>query len=134
MRPVTQRTTGWPYGECVRASYATLLGVSIDEIPRLDPGAAMEAGQEQGNRERAWLASIGYGLVEIATRSDDSLPQEVLDCVPRVPHLMSGISPRGFGHRCVGIGGRLAFDPHPSRAGLLTVYSIGMLVPLEALE
>jgi hypothetical protein len=43
---------------------------------------------------------------------------------------MSGISPRGYGHRCVGIGGKLVWDPHPSREGLLTVYSIGMLVPL----
>lgn len=127
---VTQRVTGFPFGECVRASYATLLGIPIDAVPPLDPGTSARMGQEQGNREREWLASIGLGLVEISVNPPDELPEEVLACVPEVPHLMSGISPRGFGHRCVGIGGRLAFDPHPSRAGLVTVYAIGMLVPL----
>jgi hypothetical protein len=127
---VTQRIEGWPYGECVRAAYATILGVDIEEVPRLDPGAAMAVGQDQGDREREWLASIGLGLVEIHCDVEDSIPPEILDCVPEVPHLMSGISPRGFGHRVVGVGGRVAFDPHPSRAGLVTVYSIGILVPL----
>jgi hypothetical protein len=129
MRGVTQRTEGWPGGECVRASYATLLGVDIDLIPPLDPGTAARKGQDQGNMERAWLSSIGLDLVEIAVDPYDTIPQEVLDCVPEVPHLMSGISPRGYGHRCVGIGGQVAWDPHPSRAGLLTVYSVGLLVP-----
>jgi hypothetical protein len=130
IRPQTQRIEGWPYGECVRASYATILGVPIDLIPRLDPGAAMEDGQDQGDREREWLASIGLGLVEIKARPDEALPPEFLACMPEIPHLMSGISPRGFGHRVVGIGGRLLFDPHPSRDGLVTIYSVGLLVPL----
>jgi hypothetical protein len=126
---VTQRVFGWPNGECVRASYATILGLSIEDVPRLDPGAAALSGQEQADRERAWLASIGLGLVEFSTAPDKGLPQELLYGVPNVPHLMSGISPRGYGHRCVGVGGRVAFDPHPSRAGLTTVYAIGFLVP-----
>lgn len=130
MRPVTQRVYGWPYGECVRASYATILGVPIDCVPRLDPGS-MLAGEEQIDRERAWLASIGLGLYEIPTDPDPrrELPQEILDCVPEVPHLISGISPRGYGHRCVGIGGRVFFDPHPSRDGLNSIYAVGLLVP-----
>ena len=130
IKPTTQRIEGWPYGECVRATYATILGVPIDLIPRLDPGAAMEEGQNQGDREREWLASIGLGLVEISASPDEGLPPEVLNSMPEVPHLMSGISPRGFGHRVVGIGGRLLFDPHPSRDGLVRVYSVGLLVPL----
>ena len=131
MRPVTQRVYGFPHGDCVRSSLATILGLPYESIPRLDPGA-MRPGEEQGDRERAWLSSIGLNLIEIKTDPDKNLPQEVLDCVPRdMTHLMSGISPRGFGHRCVGVGGQLAFDPHPSRAGLVTVYSIGILVPLR---
>jgi hypothetical protein len=127
IRPQTQRVTGWPHGECVRASYATILNIPIEEVPRFDPGS-LDAGEAQGDREREWLASLGLGLIEI--KAEKELPQEVLDCMPKVPHLMSGISPRGFGHRVVGIGGRLMFDPHPSRAGLVTIYSVGILVPL----
>lgn len=103
----------------------------LEAIPQFDPATSAALGQDQGDRERAWLASLGFDLIEISTDNpEESLSQEVLDCVPEVPHLMSGISPRGFGHRCVGIGGRLVFDPHPSRAGLISVYSVGILVPL----
>lgn len=130
MKPVTQTRFGWPGGNCVAASYATILGMPIDAVPRFDPGSGA-IGEEQGRRERAWLRSIGLGLVEISTDPEESLSQEVLDCIPPIEHLMSGISPRGYGHRVVGIGGRVAFDPHPSRAGLVSVYSIGLLVPLE---
>jgi hypothetical protein len=127
---VTQRIEGWPYGECVRAAYATILGLPIEAVPRFDPAACEAVGEEQGNRERRWLASLGIDLFEISTSEDQALPQEILDCMPEVPHLMSGISPRGFGHRVVGVGGRVAFDPHPSRAGLVSVYSVGLLIPL----
>ena len=131
MRGVTQDVTGFPHGSCVRAAYATILGVPLEAIPPLDPDTAMRNGQRQGDREREWLASTGFDLIEIKTDPDDELAPEVLDCIPEdMEHLMSGISPRGYGHRCVGIGGKLVWDPHPSREGLLTVYSIGMLVPL----
>jgi len=128
--PTTQHITGWPHGSCVQASYAAILDLPLSAVPSFDPGTSARLGQEQGDRERAWLASIGLSLVEIAVEPPEELSEEILDCVPEVPHLISGISPRGYGHRCVGIGGRVAFDPHPSRAGLVTVYSIGMLIPL----
>jgi hypothetical protein len=131
MRYVTQTVEGWPRGSCVQAAYASILDLPTEAVPRFDPEASARAGQNQGDRERMWLASIGLDLITIATAPDKSLAPEVLGCIPEVPHLMSGISPRGYGHRCVGIGGQLAWDPHPSRAGLLTVYSIGLLVPLE---
>lgn len=128
---VTQRVEGWPYGECVRAAYATILGLPIEAVPRFDPAVCDAVGEEQGDRERRWLATLGFDLFELSTEPHP-MPQEVLDCVPAVPHLISGWSPRGFGHRCVGVGGRVVFDPHPSRAGLVSVYSIGLLVPMEA--
>jgi hypothetical protein len=108
-----------------------VLGCSIDEVPPLDPDTAAQLGVEQGVLERSWLASIGYDLMEIGVDADSELPQEVLDCIPEdLTHFISGVSPRGFGHRCVGVGGELAWDPHPSREGLVTVYSVGFLVPL----
>lgn len=131
MRPVTQRIEGWPNGECVRAAYATLLDLPIDQVPRLDPGISEIMGQEQGDRERMWLGSLGYELIEIGCDPQYSLPPELLAQLPRVPHLMSGISPRGFGHRVVAIGGQIVHDPHPSRAGLISVYSVGFVVPRE---
>jgi hypothetical protein len=127
--PTTQRVTGWPFGDCVRSTYSAILEIPIEQIPLLDPGTSERLGQDQGDRERMWLATIGLDLLEIGVNPPDELSPEILACAPDVPHLMSGISPRGYGHRVVGIGGKVAWDPHPSRAGLVTVYSIGILVP-----
>lgn len=131
MIPVTQTREGFPFGNCVQASYSAIFEVPLECIPRFDPAAAAELGTTQDVYERKWLASLGLDLVEVAVPATENLPQEVLDRVPPIPHLMSGVSPRGFCHRCVGVGGQLVWDPHPSRAGLLTVYSIGLLLPLE---
>lgn len=128
--PTAQTVTGWPHGNCVKASYSALLELPLDEVPDFDPGYAESIGKKQGTLEREWLASIGYGLVVISTDPDNQLSDEVLGSLPHVPHLMSGISERGYGHRCVGIGGQLVWDPHPSQAGLVTVYMVGFVVPL----
>ena len=133
MLPVTQTHFGWPSGNCVQSTWATMLGVPLDYIPPLDPGTAAKLGVEQHQLERAWLGSLGYALVELSVDPTETLPDEVLDNMPPTPHLMSGISPRGYGHRVVGVGGRVYFDPHPSRAGLVSVYSVGLIVPLEEL-
>lgn len=129
LSPTTQSHEGYPYGDCVRASYATLLDLPVEAVPRFDP-AVLTPGEAQRTRERRWLATLGLELFEIST-APKRLPDEVLNGIPEIPHLISGLSPRGFGHRCVGIGGRIAWDPHPSRAGLVRVWSVGLVLPRE---
>lgn len=124
--PTVQTREGWPLGDCVRASYATLFDLPLSAVPRFDP--AVLGGEDQRDRERRWLRSLGFRLIEI-TSAPDELPADILGLVPPGLHLISGLSPRGFGHRCVGAGGRVVWDPHPSGAGLTRVYSIGLLVP-----
>jgi len=129
LTPTFQRTEGFPFGECVRATYASILDLPIESVPRFDPASLN--GEDQRTREREWLASIGYDLVEIST-APVALDQSILDCIPPVKHLISGISPRGFGHRCVGFAGKVLFDPHPSRAGLVMIWSVGLLVKVDS--
>lgn len=130
-RQVLQRVVGWPFGECVRATYAMLLDMPIDEVPRFDPGSLR--GKNQHAAEVAWLASLGYGLIELKARpGEKELPEDVLECVPEVYHLISGMSDRGFHHRCLGFAGRVVADPHPDQTGLVTIESVGILVPLGA--
>jgi len=127
--PTTQTRQGWPYGNCVQASYAAILDLPLDEVPRFDP--AILGSEGQGERERRWLRSLDPPLDLIEVQVPPGLPPSFLpEVVPPVEHLISGLSPRGFGHRCVGWGGRVLWDPHPSRAGLTRVYSVGFLVPL----
>ena len=57
----------------------------------------------------------------------DSKGWDVYSCnqakLPITPTIVQGDGPRGFKHACIWVGGpngMLAWDPHPSRAGLLT--------------
>lgn len=134
--PVTQRIMGWPEGECVRACYAALFDLPMERVPRFDP-ASLAIGEEQRDRERKWLAGMGLRLREVSMRPSKEevpIPEEILAALPQELSLLSGRSPRGFGHRCVGVGGELLWDPHPSRAGLITIYAVGYLVPAAAPE
>lgn len=129
MRRVEQRGTGWPGGECVRATYAMLLDLPYEDVPRFDPEALR--GRKQRLAERVWLASLGLDLIEVCAPPGRELADEELAEVPEVYHLISGRSVRGFGHRCLGYAGYVAADPHPSQAGLETIESVGLLVPLR---
>lgn len=129
LRRVEQQIGGWPRGECVRATYAMLFNEPISAIPRFDPEEL--DGKDQRAAENEWLASRGLGLFEIKMRPGVPVPDEILDCIPEVYHLISGPSERGFMHRCLGFAGRVVADPHPSQAGLLQIESVGLVVPLE---
>lgn len=105
-----QTVTGYPNGDCVRASYASLFRIPLEEVPRFDPGVL--AGRKQTDVERRWLRQQGYDLV-IVPYSD-----KVKALVPEdLRHLIACYSPRmpGKGHRVVGRGGKIEFDPHPSQ-------------------
>lgn len=129
IRPVTQRVGGSPHGECARASLATVLGLPLDAVPPLDPASCEAAGETQDSRERRWLRGLGLDVVRVPVADSADL-----DRAPCVTHLMTGVSPRGLGHRVVGWGGRMIHDPHSSRAGLVRVLSVEFLVLAEALD
>jgi hypothetical protein len=97
----------------------------------LDPLAATLQGKNQSDLERDFYRSHGYQLVEIRVEPPETIPDDVLDGLPKIPHLMSGESPRGTNHRVVACGGRTVWDPHPSREGLVSVYSVGFLFPVR---
>ena len=100
MKEITQPHVGFPYGECVRASYASLFGVPIEYIPRFDPGAGFDKalGMNQREYERSWLNFIGFDCIEIVAEGGDKaqLPSDLLDASPRGYHLISGKSERAF--------------------------------------
>lgn len=129
LQRVEQRTVGMPYGECVRATYAMLFDEPIENIPRFDPAALN--GRDQKQAETEWLASLGYGLIEIKMKPGVEVPEEILETIPEVYHLISGPSARGFMHRCLGFAGRVVADPHPDQSGLVRIESVALVVPLE---
>ena len=116
MRPVDQTIFGAPEGNCLAACVATLLDLSIDDVPHF--GA--DGWAEQLTR---WLRPRGLYALHF------SLPS---DWHPRGLYILAGQSPRGdFLHAVVARGGDVIHDPHPSRAGLLSHVDATVLTPLD---
>lgn len=119
MKPVDQEFVHRPeigqHGDCQRAVIASLLELTIDQVPHF----AQEAG---GDPELYWngiqrfLGARGLVYLTAPARAGAVFFGEGVDLF----HEISGPSPRGNGvlHCVVGRNGQIVFDPHPSRAGL----------------
>lgn len=118
MKPTDQEFTHKPevgqHGDCQRAVIASLLELPIAEVPHFGQIA-------QGDADVFWCSvqafceSKGYAYLTMPAQSGAIF---FGDC-EGVYHEISGPSPRGdFWHAVVGMDGQIAFDPHPSRAGL----------------
>lgn len=114
MKPVDQTTFGVPGGNCFSACVASLLHLSIDEVPYF-------MGAED------WFA---YFEEWLQTRNHYPLCFHLHRYTPRGLHILSGLSPRGP-HSVVARGTEIVHDPHPSRAGLLERGDAIVLIPLD---
>lgn len=117
MKPVDQTQFYDPEkgtrGNCQQAATASLLGLELHEVPNF-----ME--EPPGFWQSFWefLASRGLESIELSgPRHFD------------VYHLAYGPSPRGVSHAVVYRAGKLAHDPHFSRAGILEVETTALIVP-----
>lgn len=105
-------------GNCQQAATASLLGLGLDEVPNF-----MEA--EAGFWPSFWrfVQERGLGVIELSGARS-------FDC----HYLAYGPSPRGVSHAVIYKSGELVWDPHPSRAGLLSVKTVCLLVPVDLAE
>lgn len=126
MRPIDQTRFGDPDGNCLSACLASLLELPLDEVPHF-------TGEGWRHRLDEWLAARGQWVLAFAPPEPSSLDDAAawLDAAVRGYAIVSGRSPRGLLHATVWRGGELVHDPHPSRAGLLGVQDVLVLVPLD---
>jgi len=104
MRPVDQTTYGIHDGDCFSACVASILEISIEDVPLfLGP---------HGDAFLPWLADRGLSASLYERRRGDR--------VPRGFSIAGGPSERFAGrmHACVALDGIVVHDPHPSRDGL----------------
>jgi hypothetical protein len=99
-----ERNAAGIYGNCMQAAVASLLDLEMDAVPHFAQFLWFPAAIE--------LWARGRGLTRRVVQTD-VIPQE--RCI------VGGLSPRGVSHVCVAEGGRIIWDPHPSRAGLDTI-------------
>lgn len=121
-RCITQTTFFSPEnkggGNCAEAAIATVLGIKLDQVPKFYTSEDAVVGYWEAMEE--FLAEHGYEHVMIFK-----------ECIYRGLYLVSGPSARGCSHMVVYENGKLAWDPHPSRAGVLSVETVHILVPFD---
>jgi hypothetical protein len=113
VKPVDQTTFGAPGGNCFSACVASLLELPIEEVPYF------MTDEFPGNFTK-WLELRGLYFLRFK-----------YVFMPPGFYIMGGLGARGMPHSVVMSGSLLVHDPHPSRAGLVRLEEITVLVPLD---
>jgi hypothetical protein len=121
-RRIMQTDLG-PRGNCQSACLATLLGISLSEIPNW-AALADGDGNKFAQMQRDWLAERGYGILTV-------VQWQALPWPPaRGYFICGGVSPRGNRHAVIYKDGALWHDPHPEGLGIETVDDLDIIYPL----
>lgn len=90
-------------GNCLQSALASALGLDLDAVPHMAAFAWWEPAA------RLWLRGRGLDWRQV-------------DGIPPGRSIVVGSTTRETGaHAVVGDGGEIAWDPHPSRSGLVKV-------------
>lgn len=102
------------FGDCFRTCIACILDIpDVTLVPHIfENGFDDTAIWQQPLNE--WLSKLGLAYIDVACAEGwfDSWNINTY-------HIISGNSPRGFSHAVVGRNGKMVWDPHPSRDGLV---------------
>lgn len=106
-------------GDCFRSAIAGLLDLNPEDVPHFMLYANLEWWWET----RRWLQGRGLDM-----RYIDDLERAKRAVEPWLPVVICGKSPRGTSHAVIGhVDGTLIHDPHPSRAGIVSVSDVFVL-------
>lgn len=113
------------YGNCFAACVASLLELPITEVPNIETLFDMDMYHQEVLDK--WLNHKGYEMsVDDRLRCfHPNLPNYIDSPTYREEfrdkyYLVSGKSPRGVMHMTIYKNGRMVWDPHPTKEGLLT--------------
>lgn len=123
MKQVDQTIMG-PEGNCLSACIASLLHLSVDDVPHF------VIHEDAWKRMQQWLYERGLYPYNFAV--DDPLDAAN---TPDGYYIITGRSPSGPCQHCVvACGPVIVHDPHPKRAGLATRDEFLVLLPLDVGE
>lgn len=126
MIPVDQTTFEVPGGNCFSACVATLLDLSVDDVPYFMGFESFDQPNDWFEKFQVWLYKKGLWAVAFEVDPKDG------GWEPKGLCILSGKSPRGdYLHSVVAMGYCILHDPHPSRAGLMSKHDVTLLVPID---
>lgn len=120
MIPLKQRNRHDPangiYGDCHRAALASLLELSLDDVPHFgEPN-----DEPMTTQERKWLATLDLTTINVIYPGETPL-EDVLSTVdavnPGMMFILGGTSTTGCGHSVIGGCGRILHDPSLTNTG-----------------
>ncbi|MDB5358829.1 MAG: CcrColossus [Rhodospirillales bacterium] len=123
MKQITQtkmyRPKGHPegqqYGNCQRAAMASIFDMDIEDLPHFEE---VRGAGDFWHGIYDWLESWGFGY----EWHDPEAP-------PTGYSIATGPAARGVSHAVVALDGKIVWDPHPSRDGLVSIENF-MTFPL----
>ena len=128
MIPVDQTKSGYPKGNCVMACVASILEVSLDDLPDLFERCCSydeEKAIWNHDKENWWdvllegVQSFGWEVTFVNRNASRVYPQGYAIAGGDTPR-EDVVNERGenVGHSVVYLDGKMIHDPHPSRDGL----------------
>lgn len=123
MNRIDQRTSS----DCLRCCIAMVLGLDYEDVPDF---VAMRPMWTWAMTE--WARRQGYWSLRVQSTSDgEMLPSLLGEAEIDGPlWIASGPAARGHNHAVVMRGSVLEFDPHASRAGLISMTAATVFVPI----
>lgn len=118
MKPVDQTTFGMPEGNCFAACVASVLEVPLDSVPNFC------AEKNWFERFAHWLRPKNLLPVMFLTNDAQAFVGDAFV-------LVGGDAARGHKHSVVYCGGVMVHDPHPDRAGLITIEDVMLFVAID---
>lgn len=117
MKPVTQTKMTPPEGNCFAACIASILELSLDEVPNYSQEG------EWWVKWNRWLALRGLYLIEFEVKEGKG--EEYLQGF----HIITGKSYSGdWNHSVVGFCGTIVHDPNPTKRGIRSHQWYGVFV------
>jgi hypothetical protein len=126
MKPISQTKFGMK-GNCFSACIASIFEIELNDAPDLMPNENIK-GEEQDKILNEWLRK--YNLKYIEVRFQNDKVEKFLLCVY---HFIIGTSPRNkdIDHCVVGLGGKMIYDPHPDKTGVVGLLKYGVFISLD---
>lgn len=113
-------------GNCQSAVLASLLNISLDEVPYFAEGLVLnnksieKADEIFNQRIDDFLED--YGLELNWFTDSEEIQRYIHEDFKNRAYQVSGLSPRGYQHVVIYINGKMVFDPHPEGGGVEPMY------------
>lgn len=128
MIPLMQTDLSFNTGNCGEACIASILEISLSDVPQLHDSDNPQDGNIYCKNLRSFLDQFGLSFIDLAMSEGHDPKDFFKDCWV----IATGLSPRAtekwHNHAVVWRNGKIIHDPHPSGDGLVDIDTYGVFI------